>query len=94
MSLCFDSNKLKSSFSIVGRVKLQLKLRVNKIKSQIIVRLCEINPDGSSTKLSHGMLNLNFREGFENQKKLIKERLLILIYIWMKLHVKFQREIK
>ncbi len=72
MSLCFDSNKLKSSFSIVGRVKLQLKLRVNKIKSQIIVRLCEINPDGSSTKLSHGMLNLNFREGFEKPKKINK----------------------
>ncbi len=81
-SICFDSDEFKKPFSVVGSIKLILKLKVDKPIAQLFVRLCDINQEGSSTRLSHGMLNLNFHKSFErprylNTNKIIKVEIIL-----------------
>ncbi len=62
-STCFDSNELDKPLDLVGAPKLRLKLTSNTAKAQIAVRLCDIHPNGESTLISHGFLNLRHRSG-------------------------------
>lgn len=75
VSACFDTELLESPLSIVGRSILELMLESNVPQAQIAVRLCDVHPDGASTKICHGLLNLSHRKSDETPSVLkINER--------------------
>ncbi|MDA5556651.1 CocE/NonD family hydrolase [Shimia sp. MMG029] len=65
LSCCFESVPLQDARSIVGAPSVRLNLTSDRPKAQIIARLCDVHPDGQSTLISHGVLNLRHRDGHE-----------------------------
>jgi uncharacterized protein len=57
-SLCFDSDPLPSRLEILGRAELRLAIAVDRPCAFIAARLCELAPDGSSTRVTYAILNL------------------------------------
>ena len=57
-SLCFDGSITKTPIDIVGRPKIRLTVSSNKCRGHLCVRLCDVFPDGSSTRITYGLLNL------------------------------------
>ena len=58
LSLCYDSAPLSEECDIVGAVKVNLRLSSDTSDGQIAVRLNHIHPDGASTRITYGVLNL------------------------------------
>jgi len=63
MSLCFDSASLDEDIEILGYPELTFELAVDRPQAQIAVRLNEVRPDGHSTRVTFGLLNLSHRNG-------------------------------
>jgi hypothetical protein len=57
-SVCFDSAPLAKTLEILGTPAADLTLSVDKPVAFICVRLCDLAPDGASTRVSYGILNL------------------------------------
>lgn len=66
LSTCIDSALLTEPMDIVGAPSVQLTLSCDKPMGQIVVRLCDLRPDGSSALITAGMLNLAHRDSFES----------------------------
>ncbi|GAA0655215.1 CocE/NonD family hydrolase [Kitasatospora atroaurantiaca] len=62
-SVCFDSSPLPEPVEILGRPGLRLRVRCDARRGQVIARLCDVAPDGSSTLVTRGVLNLTSRRG-------------------------------
>lgn len=58
-SLTFDTLPLTEDLALAGQVVATLSLRSDKPTAQVAVRVCDVHPDGSSTRISVGVLNLN-----------------------------------
>lgn len=63
MSVCFDSVPVDADTDIVGAPLITLRLRSNTPQAQIAVRLNHVHPDGASTRITYGVLNLSHRDG-------------------------------
>ncbi len=63
LSMCFDGEVLDAPLNIIGRPVVHLDVAVDRPKAFVCVRLCDIAPDGSSTRIGLGILNLQLREG-------------------------------
>ncbi len=63
LSACFDSAPLAADTDIVGAPVLRLRLSADRAQAQVAVRLCHVHPDGASTRISYGVLNLSHRAG-------------------------------
>lgn len=63
LSVCFDSDPLDGPLAVVGAPRITLTLAANQPVAQIAVRLCEVHPDGASTRITYGVLNLTHRHG-------------------------------
>ncbi|MEN0079546.1 MAG: CocE/NonD family hydrolase C-terminal non-catalytic domain-containing protein, partial [Pseudomonadota bacterium] len=61
-SACWDTPPLGENNSIVGRPIVTLKLRAEAAQGQIAVRLNHVHPDGASTRITYGVLNLSHRD--------------------------------
>ena len=61
MSMCYTSSPLSEDYAIVGAPKVHLKLSSDKPQAQLAVRLTHIHPDGASTRITYGVLNLSHR---------------------------------
>lgn len=61
-SACFDSAALTTDLDIVGAPHLTLRLTSDQPQAQIAVRLNHIHPDGASTRITYGVLNLAHRD--------------------------------
>ncbi|MER7760810.1 CocE/NonD family hydrolase [Streptomyces sp. NPDC097619] len=48
---------------ILGRPRVRARLRMDVPHGQVVARLCDIAPDGSSTLVTRGVLNLSARHG-------------------------------
>jgi predicted acyl esterase len=57
-SVCFDSAPLPKTLEILGTPTAELTLSVDKPIAFACVRLCDVAPDGASTRVSYGILNL------------------------------------
>ena len=64
-SLTFDSEVLTQAVAVVGAAAVQLKLAVDKPDAFIAVRLCDVAPDGASTRITFALLNLTHRNDHE-----------------------------
>ena len=62
LSACFDSDSLETEMDIVGAPKIRLRISADKPQAQIAVRLNHVHPDGASTRITYGVLNLTHRD--------------------------------
>ena len=62
-SQCFDSDPMPKPVSILGGAQFKATLSSDQNCGQVILRLCDVAPDGSSTRITYGMLNLAMRDG-------------------------------
>ena len=64
-SRIFDSGPLREPLQILGTPRLRLRVASDRRCGLVAARLCDVAPDGASTLLSFGILNLAQREGRE-----------------------------
>ncbi len=64
LSACFDSTPMPQT-DIVGAPVLRLRVAADKPVAQVAVRLNHIHPDGASTRITWGVLNLTHRDSHE-----------------------------
>jgi len=67
-SLVFDTAPLDDRIEILGDAEVEIELAVDRPVAHVIARLCDVAPDGSSTRVTFGVLNLCHREGHEKPK--------------------------
>jgi len=65
-SLTFDSAPLDEPMELLGAPVVELAFTADQPTGLIAVRLCEVFPDGTSARLSYGLLNLTHRSGHEH----------------------------
>ncbi|WP_170422943.1 CocE/NonD family hydrolase [Ruegeria arenilitoris] len=62
LSACFDGAPLSEDMDIVGAPRIRLQFSADRPQAQIAVRLNHIHPDGASTRITYGVLNLTHRD--------------------------------
>jgi hypothetical protein len=70
-SLCFDGRAADTTVDIVGAPIVSLTLSADRPRAMIAVRLCDIQPDGASTRISYGVLNLCHRESHDSPQDIV-----------------------
>lgn len=65
-SLVFDTEPLATRIEILGAPVVDLELAADRPNAKIAVRLCDVHPDGASSRITYGILNLTHRDGHEN----------------------------
>lgn len=73
-ALSFTSTPLAEPLDILGYPLLDLELSANQPLALVAARLCDVAPDGASTLVSWGLLNLTHRNGHEHPEPLEPER--------------------
>jgi len=73
-SLTFDSGPLDAQNEILGQPRVQLELSVDRPVALVAVRLCDVAPDGRSTLITRGFLNLTHHESRERPQALTPGR--------------------
>jgi len=69
-SLCFDSAPLKQDLEILGTTNAELTLAVDRPTAFVCVRVCDVAPDGASTRVTYGVFNLTHRDSAAKPRKL------------------------
>src|SRR5207245_5821322 len=69
-SLTFDSAPLGERLEILGAPVAVLELAVDRPDAFVAVRLNEIHPDGSSVRVTYGVLNLTHRASHDHREAL------------------------
>ena len=67
-SLCFNGQPLDAALSLLGAPVARLRIAIDQPQGFICVRLMDVAPDGTSRRVSFGMLNLSRREGMARTK--------------------------
>jgi hypothetical protein len=62
-SLCWDSAPLAERAELLGQGEATLEVSVDQPWALVAVRVCDVAPDGTSTLIARGLLNLSRREG-------------------------------
>jgi len=73
-SLSFDSEPLAEAIDLVGAAVLNLCFSVDRPVALVAVRLNSLWPDGASSRISYGVLNLCHRESHEQPSPLEPQR--------------------
>jgi predicted acyl esterase len=61
-SLVFDGAPLTERMEILGAPEIEIEIASDKPVAQLCARLCDVAPDGSSRRISYGVLNLTHRD--------------------------------
>lgn len=69
-SLVFDSAPLREELAILGAPILELAVSADAPVAKIVARLCEVHPDGASTRVTYGVLNLTHRDSHAHPQAL------------------------
>jgi hypothetical protein len=64
----FQSAPLEEDMEMLGAVRAELELAVDQPVAMIAVRLSDVRPDDSVTRVTYGLLNLTHRESNEHPK--------------------------
>lgn len=64
-SLCWDSEPLSERVELLGKGVAQLECSVDHPQGLVCVRVCDVAPEGRSTLVARGLLNLSRREGHD-----------------------------
>jgi uncharacterized protein len=65
-SLLFETSPLDTRAEILGAPVVTLDVASDKPLANLAVRLCDVHPDGTSLRISYGILNLAYRDGNES----------------------------
>jgi predicted acyl esterase len=65
LSLCFESPPLPEPLEILGEGHLRLRVSADKPAAMIAARVNDVHPDGATSKVTMGLLNLAHRAGSE-----------------------------
>lgn len=65
LSVCFDTDPLSAPLELLGRAELEIAFTVDRPVAQIVARLCDVSPGGSSLRITYRPLNLAAHAGFE-----------------------------
>lgn len=71
LSACFTSDPMEAPIEILGFPEVTVDLAADRPNALLAVRLCDVAPDGASTLVSWGLLNLTHRESHEFPAPLI-----------------------
>jgi predicted acyl esterase len=71
-SCVFDSEALDERIELLGAPEIALELASDKPVAQLCARLCDLAPDGSSRRVSYGVLNLTHRESHAEPSPLVR----------------------
>lgn len=66
MSACWETPPLGEATDLLGRPELEIPVSIDQPQGNLIVRLIDVHPDGTSTLITRGMLNLCHRGGNAN----------------------------
>ncbi len=69
-SVCFETEPLEVAIEVIGKPRLSLTLKSSKPAGFIVARLCNVAPDGSSTRIAIGAFELSTRGGTQNHTAL------------------------
>jgi hypothetical protein len=61
LSLVFDTPVMTEAFDLLGAPMIEVEIASDQPTAQLCARLCVIAPDGSSRRISYGVLNLTHR---------------------------------
>ena len=70
-SLVFDTSPLDNDLAILGNAELSVNLSSDSPQALVAVRLCDVWPDGASTLITRGLLNLSQRDGKSSPEALV-----------------------
>ena len=70
LCVCFDT-PVTANTEILGAPLLHLRLSCSKPFGQVVARLCDVDPGGSSQRVSYGVLSLRHHKGADNAASLI-----------------------
>ncbi|SDT78981.1 CocE/NonD family hydrolase [Actinoplanes derwentensis] len=70
-SVVFDTPPLVKDLNILGFPRLRLRVAATGPRANIVARLCDVAPDGSSTLITRGALNLARRDGMDRSDGLV-----------------------
>jgi hypothetical protein len=70
-SLLFDTSPLDARIEILGAPIVTLDIAADKPLANLVVRLCDVRPDAASLRISYGILNLAYRDGYETPAPLL-----------------------
>lgn len=65
MSIVFDSKVLEEETEIMGYPEFEVELTSDKPVSMLFAQLSDIHPDGASTRVSYGVMNLTHLQGHD-----------------------------
>ena len=65
LCLTFETEPLPERLELLGHPRLGLRVAADRPLGFVIARLCDVAPDGTSTLLSRGALNLTHRHGHD-----------------------------
>ncbi len=65
LSLCFDGEPLTERTELLGQPGLRLTITSDKPQAFLFARLCDVAPDGASTLITRGALNLCHHAGHD-----------------------------
>ncbi|CEG29652.1 CocE/NonD family hydrolase [Bacillus sp. B-jedd] len=71
LSVTFTSEPLAEQMEILGFPEVEVELSSDRPNALIAARLCDVSPDGASTLVSWGMLNLTHRDSHEHPVPLV-----------------------
>lgn len=69
-SLTYDGAPLTEEMNLAGRPIVRLRVSVDQPRALVAIRLNDVHPDGTSERLSYGVLNLCHRESHEEPRDL------------------------
>lgn len=70
LSATWTSPPLSAAMDIVGAPRITLTLASDQPQAQIAVRLNHVHPDGASSRVTYGVLNLSHRESTESPEQM------------------------
>jgi len=71
LSLCFDTAPLPEAVDLLGRPEVRLVVSADRPRALVSARLCAVAPDGASTLVTWGVLNLAHRDSREAPTALV-----------------------
>ena len=69
-SLCFDTAPLEEPLEFAGDANVVLQVSVDRPVATLGARICDVAPDGASTRVSFGVFNLTHRDSHETPEML------------------------
>jgi len=70
LSLTFDSEPLEGRIELLGQPAVRLTVASDRPTAFVFARLCDVAPDGSSTLITRGVLNLCHHRGHDRPERL------------------------